>query len=204
MFCVFAVNQTPLPSDIRSPGSNAGTVKASLAKLLSGTADLVVDSGGRPIDFGSVPLAPGEGDTTTTTPQMFASNGAGAGTSGAGGAGGSSGASVGMVVAGLSSDGHLTYEQLSGVLESLLVDKGYYSGGSGVGGGGSGGMVVVTEAELLDQLPLPNFNVTAHVGAHVAAVVQGGAEGGVGGGNVSGLPGRGGGYVGLPPLGRNR
>ncbi|GIL90749.1 hypothetical protein Vretifemale_18423, partial [Volvox reticuliferus] len=46
-------------------GSNAGTVKASLARLLSGASDLVTDAAGRPIDFGSVPLAPGEGDTTT-------------------------------------------------------------------------------------------------------------------------------------------
>ncbi|GLC33389.1 Serine/threonine-protein kinase Nek10 [Pleodorina starrii] len=163
-------------------GSHAGSIKASLAKLLHGASDLVTDSAGRPIDFGSVPLAPGDGDTTTAAAAAAAAAanggagpaaaGGGAGTTAAGGGGAASGAAA---VSGLSSDGHLTYEQLSGVLESLLVDKGYYSGGGmgGVGGsGGSGGMVMVSEAELLDQLPLPNFNATAHVAAQVAAAKE--------------------------------
>ncbi len=162
------------------PGSNAASVKLHLAKLQAGHGDQVADVAGRPIDFGSVPLAPGEGDATAA---------AAAGGGGPGGTGGAGGGGTGVTaVAGLSSDGHLTYEQLCGVLESLLAEKGYYGGG---------GVAVVPEAELLDQLPLPNFNATQHVGHH------GGVAGG-GGGAGAGAGDKGGGFVGLPPLGRGR
>jgi hypothetical protein len=181
-----AVTAMPLAPGSRA-GSHAGSIKASLAKLHAGHGDLVTDATGRPIDFGSVPLAPGEAEGGMAS---GAAGGAGAG--GQGAASGAAGAGASVSATGVSSEGHLTYEQLGGVLESLLLDRGYYS--PCPGGGQAGVPGVISEGELLDQLPLPNFNATSAVGpggtstARPAATVV-----------ASGV-------VGLPPLagGRNR